>query len=39
MAAPFVQLRCLMEFPLVGINICQEQVVVALSMLFPVLEE
>lgn len=37
MATPLVQLCCLLEFSLVGINICQEQVVVVLSMLFPVL--
>lgn len=38
-ATPLVQLRCLVELPLVGKNICQEQLVVVLSLLLTVLEK
>lgn len=38
MASAFVKLGCLMEFPLVGIDVCQEQLIVVLTPLLPLLQ-
>lgn len=38
MACAFVQLGCLMEFPLEGIDVCQEQLIVVLTPLLPLLQ-
>lgn len=38
-AAPLVQLRCLLQLALVGVDICQEQLLAALSVLLPILEK
>ena len=37
-ASAFVKLGCLVEFPLVGIDVCQEQLIVALTPLLPLLQ-
>lgn len=34
----FVEVCCLMEFPLVGIDICQKQLIVVLTPLLPLLQ-
>lgn len=38
-AAPLVQLGCLVELALVGTDICQEQLLVVLSVLLPILQK
>lgn len=38
MAGTFVKLGCLVEFPLVGIDVCQEQLIVVLTPLLPLLQ-
>ena len=38
LASSFVELGCLMEFPLVGIDVCQEQLIVVLTPLLPLLQ-
>lgn len=37
-ASAFVKLCCLVEFPLVGIDVCQEQLIVVLTPLLPLLQ-
>lgn len=37
-ASAFVKLGCLVEFPLVGIDVCQEQLIVVLTPLLPLLQ-
>lgn len=38
MTGAFVEFGCLVEFPLVGIDVCQEQLIVVLTPLLPLLQ-